>query len=263
MMANNIVFIIVILIIVGIIVYFYFNYRNRHNPSDNTISFATNKNNSKRVRFDRNAKLHNNKRALLSLSPNMMEESDGELSAGDLSANTSLGSSTSYSEKSSISQSEKSEISSLENSHWAAHNEIEPEKTWDCNFGLPLMSKEQKQKFVSKMQKNYKNYQKSLGQFSAYQTDNKTLIHSETKIDPFSNQQKLIGRPIKDIYDEQVSGPKAIPKKIKHRTESMVVYADENEMNGGNIKGTKLRGYDSTSSKYKSASFGDDFCTNN
>ena len=140
--------------------------------------------------------------------------------------------------------------------------QTDPEAMWDASFGLPLMNKEDKKKFVSKMQKNHKDFQKSLGQFTQYQTDNRTLIKTDITIDPFKPQHQsksLKGRTVKDIYDQQVAGPKAKPKRIKSRTATTVIYENEAEMNGGKIKGTNLCGFDGTNDGFKSAEFGNEF----
>lgn len=136
-----------------------------------------------------------------------------------------------------------------------------PETIWDSSFGVPLMDKEEKKIFYKKIQDDHQDYQKSLGQFAKYQTDNSTLIKTDVTIDPFKPEKKsdcLKGRSVKEIYDEQVAGPKAIPKKIRSTTCSEIIYEDELEMNGGKIKGTNLFGFDS-SDGYKTATFGNEF----
>lgn len=138
-----------------------------------------------------------------------------------------------------------------------------PEDTWDASFGLPLMSKDEKNKYFSKMQKNHKEYGKSMSEFTKYQTDNSTLIKTDITIDPFKPEHKsatLKGKTIKEIYDEQVAGPKAVPKKIKKKTPSKTIYENESEMNGGEISGTDgLHGFDGVTGSHKSASFGNEF----
>ena len=136
---------------------------------------------------------------------------------------------------------------------------------WDAGFGLPLMSKQEKTKFAEKIRQEHDDYTKSLGKFTKYKTDNSTIIKTDVTIDPFKppkpnryNPQQ--GRSIKDIYDEQVAGPKAIQKKIIGKTSSGPIYENEDEMNGGQIKGSKtLFGYDCANDKFKNAVFGDEF----
>jgi len=140
--------------------------------------------------------------------------------------------------------------------------QINPEDTWDASFGLPLMSKTEKKDFFDRMQKNWKKYESAISDFSKYQTDRSTVIETETTIDPFkpdhrSNQLK--GRAIKDVYDEQVAGYKAKPKAIKKKTASQVIYDNESELNGGNIPGTDLFGFDGVNDAYKTAAFGNEF----
>ena len=140
--------------------------------------------------------------------------------------------------------------------------EENPNDTWDSSFGLPLMTDNAKQKFAAKMHQNHKLYQKSLSQFNKYQLDNSTLIKTDITIDPFKpekNSKNLKGKTIGQIYDEQVAGPKAIPKKIKTRTPTSIIYENESEMNGGRIKGTNLCGFDGISGSYKTAAFGNEF----
>lgn len=140
--------------------------------------------------------------------------------------------------------------------------EDNPNDSWDSSFGMPLMTDAAKQKFASKMHQNHKLYQKSLGQFNKYQLDNSTLIKTDVTIDPFKpekNSKNLKGKTIGQIYDEQVAGPKAIPKKIKTRTPTSIIYENESEMNGGLLKGTNLCGFDGISGSYKTAAFGNEF----
>lgn len=145
-------------------------------------------------------------------------------------------------------------------------DQTDPNETWDESFGLPLMSKEEKKKFFNKMQQNHKKYEKSISEFAKHQTDRSTIIKTDTTIDPFKpdhRSKKLKGQTIKEIYDAQVAGPKAKPKKIKKRTSTTVVYENESELNGGLLAGTKeLHGYDGINNSHKSADFGNEFYTN-
>jgi hypothetical protein len=146
------------------------------------------------------------------------------------------------------------------------YDQTDPNETWDESFGLPLMSKEEKKKFFNKMQQNHKKYEKSISEFAKHQTDRSTIIKTDTTIDPFKpdhRSKKLKGQTIKEIYDAQVAGPKAKPKKIKNRTSTTVVYENESELNGGLLSGTKeLHGYDGINNSHKSADFGNEFYTN-
>ncbi|AGF85210.1 hypothetical protein QJ854_gp572 [Moumouvirus goulette] len=134
------------------------------------------------------------------------------------------------------------------------------EDIWHSSFGKPLLTQQEKNKFTQKIQKNHKNYEKCLGQFVKYQMDDNIVIKTDTTIDPFKNPNdpNLKNMTIKDIYDKQVTGPKAKPKIIKKTTGNSVMYDDESELNGGFIKGTNLQGFDGTSD-FKSAAFDNEF----
>lgn len=108
-----------------------------------------------------------------------------------------------------------------------SNQNIDSEKVWDANFGLPLMTSEEKQKYVTKIQKNYKEYEKSLGKFVKYQTDDNTVTKPDT-INPFDPNQANIfkDKTIKEIYDKQVEGPRAKPKKVKYTTPYSIEYED-------------------------------------
>ena len=138
----------------------------------------------------------------------------------------------------------------------------DPEQAWYSNFGLPLMAADEKKKFYAKMQKNHKNYENALGEFTKYQTDSSTIIKTDTTINPFAPEKRsnrLKGKAIKDIYDEKTAGPKAKPKKIRKRTDAGVTYEDESEMNGGFVCGSTLHGFDGVNDDYKMAAFGNEF----
>jgi len=92
--------------------------------------------------------------------------------------------------------------------------------------------------------------------------DRSTIIQTETTINPFRpdhRSKSLRGRAVKDIYDEQVAGPKAKPKRVKKRTQTGVVYENESELNGGIISGTKMYGFDGINDSHKTAAFGNEF----
>jgi len=139
---------------------------------------------------------------------------------------------------------------------------VSPEETWDASFGLPLMSKDEKRDYFAQMQKNHKKYENSISDFAKYQMDRSTIIQTETTINPFRpdhRSKSLRGRAVKDIYDEQVAGPKAKPKRVKKRTQTGVVYENESELNGGIISGTKMYGFDGINDSHKTAAFGNEF----
>nr|AEX62657.1 hypothetical protein mv_L452 [Moumouvirus Monve] len=162
---------------------------------------------------------------------------------------------------SSISGSIDSESIQSENNHVVPSNlSDDAENIWHSSFGKPLLTQQEKNKFTQKIQKDHKNYEKCLGQFVKYQTDDSTVIKTDTTIDPFKkpNDPNLKNMTIKDIYDKQVCGPKAKPRTIKNTINNTVIYDDESELNGGFIKGTNLQGFDGTSD-FKSAAFDNEF----
>lgn len=186
------------------------------------------------------------------LPPSVLSElSDGTLStASDNSRSASLNSINSVTSQS---------------DHIVKPSNVEMDtKTWDDSFGMPLMRKKDSQRYFSQLQKENERYGRSLGKFNKYQTDRSTIIQTDVTIDPFKpseNSSKLSGKTIREIYDKQVEGPKAVPKKIKKQTVRGTIYEDEEENNGGIIRGTKnLVGYgDLDRNVQKSASFGNAF----
>lgn len=249
MISNNIILIIFLIIIVGIIVYFYYNYKNTgviHPNSNMTVSIQKNPNrSSKKVRFNDKIKYRTYK------NPQYSSSHDSQINVDDIVS--------SIQKSDSLPEDEHMEQNDIQPSN---HDDTDPEAAWDANFGTKLISEQEKNKFFDKIHQNHRDYQKSLGQFAQYQTDDSTLIKTDITIDPFKPERRsntLKGKTIKEIYDEQVAGPKAIPKKIKNVSSSSVVYENENVMNGGRIKGTNLHGYDCTQDGYKTAAFGDEF----
>ncbi len=95
---------------------------------------------------------------------------------------------------------------------------MENNNQWDSNFGVPLYTKQEQKRFVEKMQKNMQAYSNAVSEIDNYRMDRSTIIQNDTTIDPFKppHDQKNIyqGRSIKEIYDEQVAGPKPVPKRI-------------------------------------------------
>jgi hypothetical protein len=134
--------------------------------------------------------------------------------------------------------------------------------TWDSSFGLPLMSQRERADYFVKMMDNHKKFDTSMGEFYDYLTDQSTVIKTDTTIDPFKpsiRSGNLKGKAVSDIYDEQVAGPQAKPKKIKFKNEMGTTYMDESEMNGGKISGTNLFGFNGYIEQCKPASFGNEF----
>ena len=134
--------------------------------------------------------------------------------------------------------------------------------TWDASFGLPLMSQKEQGDYFARMMDNYKKYDKAVGEFYEYQTDQKAILKTDTTIDPFKPSTRsacLNGKAVADIYDEQVAGPQAIPKEIRKVTASETFYADESAMNGGRIRGSDLFGINGHGDNFESAAFGNGF----
>lgn len=224
MIFNNIIFILLLIIIVGVVVYFYYDNKNNNENNENDENVIPNK----KVSFTDNKKLRKQ-----NISP-------------EISIGSSIFNSTDKSDNISTESCSPSD---------SKPNQVNFEESWDNNFGLPLVNKKDKNKFINKIKENHKNYEKSLGQFTKYQTDNDTLLEENKLTDP----SKLKGRSIKEIYDHQVAGPKAKPKHILKRTSERTIYDNEVESNGGQLAGSKLYGFDEAINKHKSAIFGDEF----
>lgn len=249
MISNNIILIIFLIIIIGIIVYFYYNYKNTnitHPNSKITVSLEkTPIRTPKKVRFNDKIKYRAYK------TPKYSSQNASQIDVDDIVS--------SIQKSDSSCSNELIETNDIQPSN---NDATDPEATWDASFGTKLISDQEKKKFFNKIHENHQNYQKSLGQFTQYQTDDSTLIKTDITIDPFKPEHRsntLKGKTVKEIYDEQVAGPNVIPKKIKNVSSSSIVYENENVMNGGRIKGTNLHGYDSIHDGYKTAAFGDDF----
>lgn len=263
MISNNIFILIIILIIIGIAVYFSYTYYilpKQSNITNRDITVNKErfydignistpdpirnnnriKRNKKKVRFNNNVTYNT-----------YVNKKDSSLEVSYPKATDTSASISTY----------------FSSDIYPNNFDTNTEAAWDDSFGLPLMNKEDKNKFVEKIHRDNSNYQKSMSQFSKYQTDNSTLIKTDVTIDPFkvesnsksSDNSTLRGKSIKDIYDQQVAGPKAKPKKIQSTTDSFIIYNNEDENNGGKIKGTDLYGYDGVSDDFKMAAFGNDF----
>lgn len=137
--------------------------------------------------------------------------------------------------------------------------------TWDASFGMPLMSQKEQADYFAKMMNNFSKYKEAVGEFYEYVTDQKAVLKTDTTIDPFQpsktpeKYKSLKGKTVGEIYDEQVSGPHAKSKEIRKVTKTETFYEDESDMNGGIIPGTKLFGFDGSSSNKMPASFGNGF----
>lgn len=273
MAQYNILIIIFILLFVGIIIYIYSNYDNsnkiQNDLSYNSLNDPNNqydqikKLNKKRVRFNDNVNYNtyeNGESDRLSDANNNFDPFGDKIFCID---------ETIFDNK----ENSDSDINFDDSSERSlSDKKCEPDKIIPVNFpadgnemsfnkfGIPLMSADEKKKFYAKIQKNFKNYEKSLGEFMKYQIDDSTKIITDTTIDPFAPEKRNgTGVAIKDIYDEKVSGVKAKPKCVKKRTDTGVVYENESEMNGGKISGSNLCGFDGTNNGFKSACFGNDF----
>lgn len=283
-MSNSIILVIVILIITWLVVYFYYHCKNetrenltslaREQPVSSFISdkqITTNKpltQKHKKVRFNDNVKYNTYKKInvddILSLQKNenyIYGKSDPELDKVKNKLSEMQNKGANRLQTVSISDNSINSMPLASNL-----DQSSPGDRWDANFGVPLYTQAEQKKFVEKMQRNMENYAKSLGEMVQYQTDKNTIIQTDTTIDPFkppvTQRGVYQGRTVKEIYDEQVAGPRAIPKRIKQKTPTTLVYEDESEMNGGIIKGSKLHGFDGIKDGFQSAAFGDGFNVN-
>jgi hypothetical protein len=137
-------------------------------------------------------------------------------------------------------------------------------ESWDSNFGVPLITKEEGRQHFVKIQKSNRKYEQSMSDFSEYQIDKDAIVEPEIKINPFKPTETsdlFTGQKIKDIYDAQVANPKAKPKKIKKVTPELITYENESVNNGGILCGSKnLRGTDYQKiNTFGNAAFGNAF----
>lgn len=242
-LMNNIVSIILILLVIGLVVYFYYNYRYLDTNEPTKTKISGNIDDIDSIQNIRNThdihNIHNihNVRNIRNINNvgNKINNTDDNIDVDSLFfPNT---------------------VSPTNQDPW---NPDEQQTVWDASFGVPLMSSKEKQKFANEMQDEYKKYEKSLGKFTRYRTDKNTIIPNE--FDKANLDSKsLHGKTIKNIYDKYTAGPKAKSKTILKSTPNVLIYDDESEMNGGNIKGTKLHAYDNMNECYQSSSFGNQF----
>ncbi len=145
----------------------------------------------------------------------------------------------------------------IENDDIYPANLTKNNNNWDTNFDNQIIDKNEMSKYFEKIKKDNKKIIKAISDFKEYQDDRSNVIEKDAP-DPFKHVHHSQGRAIKDIYDEQVSNPKPVPKKIKTKTKNEIIYDNEDVMNGGKIKGTSLSGYNLDNS-YKDAKFHNDF----
>lgn len=219
-MTSNIFLILIILLVIGIAIYFYYNAQKSFIKSPKKSPKKKTKKPKKQVRFNKGVKYFT------------------------------------YSNPSSVSS--ESEMIDVEN-FLHSTDSSNAEETWDSSFGIPLATKVQHQSHANDLIKNHQEYSNSFGKFNSYLTDDSTILKTDITIDPFKpeSKSKTSNRTIKDIYDEQVQGPKPKPKKIKKITKDNVVYENDSEMNGGNVMGTNLTGFDG--GQFSNACFGNQF----
>ena len=231
-MTDNILTIIIVILVIGIIVYFYYNYKNGKTGQIDQLVNIMPKSKNDRIKYPK--KYHKQKK------PGFCHK----INVDDICSDSNL-----FSEKKIQSEQELDD---------------EPEETndsWDARFGIPLMDDKTKNKYAKKMIQENKQYGKSFGKFQQHQLDKNAIIKTDITIDPFKpeNREAYKGLAVKDIYNKQIAGPKAIPKKILGQAKTFTIYQDESEMNGGNITGANLSGYDNISSRFKSADLKNEF----
>lgn len=268
-MANNIMLLIIILVFIGIIVYFYYNQKKLsaftliNTPKIlNETNKAKHKKNRKKVRFDDNVTYYTYDKNYINKKSDNVKHSQIDMDK--------LFTSPQYSNE--LTNSDHDTYTDVRDD--ILSNDVRPanldtillqeensETTWDSTFGLPLMTQNEKQKHIDKIHKNYKDYEKSLGKFVKYQTDDSMLINVNTNINPFdpNKADTIKGKTIKKIYDSYVEGPKAKPKQIKYQSDTSLIYKDESELNGGKLLGTKLSAFDKDGNDFKSANFSNEF----
>lgn len=269
-MSNSIIFIIIILAVTWLVVYFYYHHNNK--KKNNIVSINSSnlpignlskpsKRKNKKVRFNKEVEYNIYKKIDVDdiLSPKKNDVNLNNLEGNDIANHLNP-------KKPINKQVNRLQVfSDINNSPLPSNLEQNNvNEQWDANFGVPLYTKDEQKKFVHKMQRNMENYARSLGDMVQYQTDKNTIIKTDITIDPFASpitqKNNFQGRTIKEIYDEQVAGPRVVPKRIKKKTPTTIIYENESDMNGGMID-TNLYGFDGIKDEYKSASFGDEFNT--
>ncbi len=236
-MTDNILTIIIVILIIGIIVFFYYNYNNGKTGQTGQISQLVNMTPKSKNDWIKYPKKYRKQKKHVFCH---------KIDVDDICSDSNL-----FSEK------ELDEEPEVE-----PYNDPEENNdSWDARFGIPLMDDKTKNKYAKKMIQENKQYGKSFGKFQQHQLDKNAIIKTDITIDPFKpeNRQKYKGLAVKDIYDKQIAGPKPIPKKILGQTKTFTIYQDESEMNGGNITGANLSGYDNISSRFKSADLKNEF----
>ena len=97
------------------------------------------------------------------------------------------------------------------------------------NFGLPLISKEENELYTKKIHDSHKQYQKSFGDFTKYQTDHSAIIENDL-MKPELTKSYLKGKTAQEVYDEQVAGPKVKKKKVVKQDTHSTIYEGNNPM---------------------------------
>jgi hypothetical protein len=284
MISNNIIIILVIICVVGIIVYFYYNQKSDQLDqrvskwdkyySDNPAGGSSNKKN-RSVKFSDKVQYNEfSNCSSLDLDSDIPTETSinvdqilsdisGESKALKEKFDTNTGQCDRGGNGCSISETEgrvsKSKIQACNT------DQTNPDDSWDSNFGLPLMNTGEKNKYFTQMKKNHDKLVKSLSEFTDYQMDSSTIIKTDTTInqfDPFNPNKpskKLKGKKVSEIYDEQVEGPKFKSKKIIKKTPAQIFYDKESELNGGELTGSSLHGYNGVGDEHQGADFGNGF----
>lgn len=141
--------------------------------------------------------------------------------------------------------------------------EDDPSYGWDFSFGVPLMSKEEKQDYVKRMQQNHDKLKRAMDDFDDFQYNTDDIIMPDNTLDPFRpdhRSDRLNNMTIQEIYDEMTATVKVKPKKILKTTKYGTTYANEKDINGGIIDGTDhLKAFDGISETQKTALFSDEF----
>lgn len=244
---KNTVIVILIIVIVCLLLFGYYNYNNNKQTKP-----------KKKVRFNDNIQ-KNVYPKLKSISEYSIDHFS---SVNEDSVNSSLNT-YSLSNSDSLRNSDESTDSGYsdgtqeysENSVQAYGQNNSSESEWDAQFGVPLLSKQYQEKFKKGMLKKHQNYGNSLDEYTKYVMDNESMIEPNEEINP----KDFYGKTIQEVYDKQTARIKPKNKKIKYQNSDITIYEDENEMNGGKMKGTNVTGFNGASGKYKSADFANEF----
>lgn len=121
---------------------------------------------------------------------------------------------------------------------------------WENQFGKPLIDADTKSKIVSKM---HRQNQKSINQIAKYQTDRSSQIKLDIHDQPVPKTAK---GSVRDVYDKATQGPvDTRDQRIRRKIPGLIEYVEESEMNGAELMGSTLHGWDNGDCGYTMAEF--------